>query len=236
MSHDCPGLLQRRHLHLPGKNCHRLRGGYLQDSPAYIHHPLRHLRYHRSSPTSSRRRHYLHRRLRPKKPQRYRCQYHDCRIGFPGRLVDAVHRARFGIRPASAPQLRRHEECVYSICSQWFEMEDVPSGQVSLNNPHLSAYANPIKGLAIAVLTIFTRSIFRVAELKGGFSSDLANDEISLMILESTMIAIACICTTAAHPAVAMGRRWGELSAKPRRGVVSSKVSQASSEIEMMNA
>ncbi|KAJ5084011.1 RTA1 domain protein [Penicillium alfredii] len=65
------------------------------------------------------------------------------------------------------------------------------------------------KCLAIAVLTIFTRSIFRVAELKGGFSSDLANDEISLMILESTMIAIACICMTAAHPAVAMGRRWG---------------------------
>ncbi|OQD79301.1 hypothetical protein PENANT_c055G06260 [Penicillium antarcticum] len=90
-------------------------------------------------------------------------------------------------------------------------------------------------GLAIAILTIFTRSIFRVAELKGGFNSDLANDEISLMILESTMIAIACICMTAAHPAVAMGRRWGELSAKPRRGVVS-KVSQASSEIETMNA
>jgi hypothetical protein len=106
---------------------------------------------------------------------------------------------------------------------------------VSLINPHLSAYANPIKGLAIAVLTIFTRSIFRVAELKGGFDSDLANDEIALMILESTMIAIACICMTAAHPAVAMGRRWGELSAKPRRGLVS-KVSQASSTNEMMNA
>ncbi|OOQ83630.1 RTA1 domain protein [Penicillium brasilianum] len=92
------------------------------------------------------------------------------------------------------------------------------------------------KCLAIAVLTIFTRSIFRVAELKGGFNSDLANDEISLMILESTMIAIACICMTAAHPAVAMGRRWGELSAKPHRGAVSSKMSQSSSEIEMMNA
>ncbi|KAJ5574028.1 RTA1 like protein-domain-containing protein [Penicillium hispanicum] len=92
------------------------------------------------------------------------------------------------------------------------------------------------KCLAIAVLTIFTRSIFRVAELKGGFSSDLANDEVALMILESTMIAIACICMTAAHPAVAMGRLWGELSAKPRRGVVSSKVSRGSSEIEMMNA
>ncbi|RAH47682.1 RTA1 domain-containing protein [Aspergillus brunneoviolaceus CBS 621.78] len=100
----------------------------------------------------------------------------------------------------------------------------------------LLAYANPSKGLAIAVSTIFTRSIFRVAELKGGFSSDLANDEIALMILESTMIAIACICMTAAHPAVAMGRRWGEFSAKARRGVVSSKVSQASTEIEMTNA
>ncbi|OOO05032.1 RTA-like protein [Aspergillus oryzae] len=46
-------------------------------------------------------------------------------------------------------------------------------------------------GLAIATLTIFIRSIFRVAELNGGFSSDLANDEVAFMILEGAMMVIA---------------------------------------------
>jgi hypothetical protein len=76
-------------------------------------------------------------------------------------------------------------------------------------------------GLAIAILTIFTRSIFRVAELKGGFDSSLANDEVALMVLESTMVAIACISMTAAHPAVAMGHRWKEFTVKPRKNVIS---------------
>ncbi|KAJ5099659.1 RTA1-domain-containing protein [Penicillium argentinense] len=76
-------------------------------------------------------------------------------------------------------------------------------------------------GLAIAILTIFTRSIFRVAELKGGFDSSLANDEVALMVLESTMIAIACISMTGAHPAVAMGHRWKEFTVKPRKNVIS---------------
>ncbi|KAJ5241212.1 RTA1-domain-containing protein [Penicillium citrinum] len=66
-------------------------------------------------------------------------------------------------------------------------------------------------GLAGAILTIFIRSCFRVAELQGGFDSNLANDEITLMILESAMITISCFCLTAGHPGVVMGRRWSEL-------------------------
>ena len=71
--------------------------------------------------------------------------------------------------------------------------------------------ANLTPGLAGAILTIFIRSCFRVAELQGGFSSDLANDEITLMVLESAMITIACFCLTAGHPALVMGRTWSEL-------------------------
>lgn len=90
--------------------------------------------------------------------------------------------------------------------------------------------------LAAAVLTIFIRSCFRVAELKGGFHSDLANDEITLMVLESAMITIACFCMTAAHPALPMGRRWGNLKAKsaPEKAA-SAKASITSSGYEMNN-
>lgn len=65
--------------------------------------------------------------------------------------------------------------------------------------------------MAGAVLTIFIRSIFRVAELQGGFQSALANDEVDLMILESAMISIAVICMTVAHPSICIGRVWREL-------------------------
>lgn len=65
--------------------------------------------------------------------------------------------------------------------------------------------------MAGAVLTIFIRSVFRVAELQGGFQSKLANDEVDLMILESAMISIAVILMTVAHPSICIGRVWREL-------------------------
>ncbi|KAJ5080991.1 RTA1 domain protein [Penicillium angulare] len=65
--------------------------------------------------------------------------------------------------------------------------------------------------LALATITIFVRSVFRVAELQGGFSSALANNEVALMVLESAMISIACISLTIAHPAIAAGRTWSSL-------------------------
>ena len=72
-------------------------------------------------------------------------------------------------------------------------------------------------GLAVATITIFVRSFFRVFELKGGFDSRLANDEVALMILESGMVAIACICLTVLHPGVAMGRAWGQIKLSTSR-------------------
>lgn len=72
--------------------------------------------------------------------------------------------------------------------------------------------------LAIATITIFVRSFFRVFELKGGFRSQLANDEVALMILEGAMVAIACICLTVFHPGVVMGRAWGRIKPSTSRG------------------
>ncbi|KAI9924203.1 hypothetical protein MW887_007153 [Aspergillus wentii] len=62
--------------------------------------------------------------------------------------------------------------------------------------------------LAIATITIFIRSIFRVAELKDGFDGALANDEVTFMILEGAMMSIACICMTVFHPGYCFEGKW----------------------------
>ncbi|KAL4984490.1 RTA1 like protein-domain-containing protein [Aspergillus falconensis] len=61
-------------------------------------------------------------------------------------------------------------------------------------------------GLGIATLVIFIRSIFRVAELNGGFGSELANDEVSFMILEGAMMVIACGWMSLFHPGLFLSR------------------------------
>lgn len=65
-------------------------------------------------------------------------------------------------------------------------------------------------GLALATLTIFTRSTFRVAELSGGFHGSLANNQISFMILEGAMVTIACSCLTLLHPGISFQGRWSD--------------------------
>ncbi|KAL8798928.1 MAG: hypothetical protein Q9182_006275 [Xanthomendoza sp. 2 TL-2023] len=65
-----------------------------------------------------------------------------------------------------------------------------------------------IGSLSIATLAIYIRSIFRVAELQGGFQGHLANDQVTFMILEGTMIAIASIALTLPHPGMIFGRNW----------------------------
>jgi hypothetical protein len=64
--------------------------------------------------------------------------------------------------------------------------------------------------LSLATLCIFIRSIFRVAELSGGFKGSLANNEVSFMILDGTMVIIACITLTVMHPGFAFGAVWQE--------------------------
>ncbi|KAL4914009.1 RTA1 like protein-domain-containing protein [Aspergillus aurantiobrunneus] len=61
--------------------------------------------------------------------------------------------------------------------------------------------------MALATLTVYTRSIFRVIELNGGFDSELANDELAFMVLEGAMVSITCICLTVVHPGMALRTR-----------------------------
>ncbi|OOQ82802.1 putative RTA1 domain protein [Penicillium brasilianum] len=62
--------------------------------------------------------------------------------------------------------------------------------------------------LLVATIVIFIRSVFRVAELRGGFQSKLADNEIAFMILEGAMILVATICLTVFHPGFCLGISW----------------------------
>jgi hypothetical protein len=64
--------------------------------------------------------------------------------------------------------------------------------------------------LALATLCIFVRSVFRVAELSEGFKGHLANNQISFMVLDGTMVIIACLALTIFHPGRGFGRVWDE--------------------------
>ena len=63
-------------------------------------------------------------------------------------------------------------------------------------------------GLSLATVTIFIRSVFRVAELKGGFHSKLANDEVDFMVLEGAMIVLAALALTVLHPGFCFDGLW----------------------------
>ncbi|CAG7974430.1 unnamed protein product [Penicillium nalgiovense] len=81
---------------------------------------------------------------------------------------------------------------------------------------HMSDLRDSIKwksflvGLAIAMLAIFVRSVFRVAEPKGGFHSALANNEVVFMVLEGVMLVIALLALTILHSGICFDGQWNK--------------------------
>ncbi|GAB1311379.1 phospholipid-translocating ATPase rsb1 [Madurella fahalii] len=72
-----------------------------------------------------------------------------------------------------------------------------------------------IVAVFLAGVFIFVRSVFRCAELSGGFHGPLANEEATFMVLEGTMIILACILLTAFHPGLIVGTEaWSAASWK----------------------
>ncbi|KAL6714766.1 hypothetical protein ACLMJK_008191 [Lecanora helva] len=55
-------------------------------------------------------------------------------------------------------------------------------------------------GLVLAYLTIFTRCVFRIGEMAGGWSNSIMQDETDFIVLDGVMIVIATFCLTAFHP------------------------------------
>lgn len=59
--------------------------------------------------------------------------------------------------------------------------------------------------LSAAVVLVFVRSVYRVAELQQGFNGPIANNQVSFMILEGPMIFLAVLVMTVLHPGIAFG-------------------------------
>ena len=62
--------------------------------------------------------------------------------------------------------------------------------------------------LGLAVVLIFIRSVYRIAELQQGFNGPMANNEVSFMILEGPMIFLAVLAMTVLNPGIAFGGKW----------------------------
>jgi len=75
-----------------------------------------------------------------------------------------------------------------------------------------------IVALVVAVFLILARSAYRLAELQSGFDGELANDEVTFMILEGPMIILSCIALTVFHPCFAMRGLWSMKDFKKRAG------------------
>lgn len=81
-----------------------------------------------------------------------------------------------------------------------------------------------LAALAIATVAVFVRSVFRCVELSQGFDGKLAGNEITYMVLEGAMIALAVVVLTFFHP----GWVWNEYWAKAAWHVRSSSYSSPS--------
>ena len=88
----------------------------------------------------------------------------------------------------------------FFIGGEWLSISAISDGNMWKLRDNLA--------LIIATIAVFIRSCFRVAELKGGFDGKLANQEVTFMILEGAMVAIASIALTIAHPGLIFGPFW----------------------------
>ncbi|KIL84622.1 sphingoid long-chain base transporter rsb1 [Fusarium avenaceum] len=71
--------------------------------------------------------------------------------------------------------------------------------------------SSQLEALSIATVTITIRCIYRVVELFGGFKSEAANDEPSLMVLDGPMIMAALVALTICHPGPLFFGDWKRL-------------------------
>lgn len=72
--------------------------------------------------------------------------------------------------------------------------------------------------LVVATIAVLVRSIFRVAELWGGFSGDLWNNETDFLVLDGAMMAVAVVLLSILHPGVAFGAQWSSANWSFKKG------------------
>ncbi|KAI1193689.1 RTA1 like protein-domain-containing protein [Nemania serpens] len=65
-----------------------------------------------------------------------------------------------------------------------------------------------IGAMAVAVLLILVRSVYRLIELQGGFDGALANNETLFTVFEGPFIFLACAVLVICHPGIALKGIW----------------------------
>ncbi|KAF2666085.1 RTA1-domain-containing protein [Microthyrium microscopicum] len=87
---------------------------------------------------------------------------------------------------------------------------------VQLTKSRKFKYFNYALWLATILITI--RSIYRIAELQGGFNGTIANNEAAFMVLEGPMIILGVLALTVLHPGYALDRNWQAARWSLRKG------------------
>ncbi|KAK4695116.1 hypothetical protein P7C71_g2571, partial [Lecanoromycetidae sp. Uapishka_2] len=57
-----------------------------------------------------------------------------------------------------------------------------------------------ISGLVLAYFTVFTRCVYRIAELSPGWGNPIMQNEAEFIVLDGVMVTVATICLTVFHP------------------------------------
>ena len=114
----------------------------------------------------------------------------------------------------------------------WIRVRSTPSSALNPAFVGLRAQKSFQPGFLVAILLtgifIFVRSVFRCAELSEGFHGPLANDEVTFMVLEGTMIALACILLTVFHPGLVVGGEvWSAASWKGAKNAAATDAEKA---------
>jgi hypothetical protein len=87
--------------------------------------------------------------------------------------------------------------CEYSFRTYKHRDELSPESMVLFEKTSFRCFMGSI---TLAYLAIFTRCVYRIPELTGGWGNDLMRNEPEFIALEGVMIVIAAICLTVTHP------------------------------------
>ena len=66
-----------------------------------------------------------------------------------------------------------------------------------ISSPNFKLFAGAI---VVSYIVIFTRCVYRIAEMAGGWANDIMQDEAGFIVLDGVMCAIAAVCLTVFHP------------------------------------
>ncbi|EWC44991.1 hypothetical protein DRE_01050 [Drechslerella stenobrocha 248] len=65
-----------------------------------------------------------------------------------------------------------------------------------------------LAGLGLAVTTLYARSVYRIVELREGYTGRFARDEIAFFVLEGLMILVLSLVTAVFHPGFGFGEMY----------------------------